>query len=68
MMNKIPRYMKEYASHIIKSAEKNKKRLNHANDDIWDESIRLANNILKRYGQNYIIEREAMQLLSELSY
>lgn len=67
-MNKIPRYMKEYASYIIKSAEKNKKRLNHINDDIWNESIRVANNILRKYEQGYIIEREAMQLLSKLSY
>lgn len=67
-MNKVPRYMKEYASHIVKSAERNKKRLNHANDDIWDESIRVANNIVKKYEQGYITEREAMQLLSKLSY
>ena len=67
-MNKVPRYMKEYASHIIKSAEKNKKRLNHINDDIWNESIRVANNILRKYEQGFIIEREAMQLLSKLSY
>lgn len=67
-MNKVPRYMKEYASHIVKSAERNKKRLNHANDDIWDEPIRVANNIVKKYEQGYITEREAMQLLSKLSY
>lgn len=67
-MNKVPRYMKEYASHIVKSAERNKKRLNHANDDIWDESIRVSGNILKRYEQGFITECEAMQLLSKLSY
>lgn len=67
-MNKVPRYMKEYASNIKKSAERYKKRLNHVNDDIWDESIRVSGNILKRYEEGFITEREAMQLLSKLSY
>ena len=38
-MNKVPRYMKEYANSIKKSAERYKKRFNHENDDPWNETI-----------------------------
>ncbi len=67
-MNKAPRYMREYASAIKKSAEKRKKDLGHINDDVWDEAIIKADRIVRNYEHGRIIEREAMQLLAELCY
>ena len=67
-MNKAPRYMREYASAIKKSAEGRKKDLGHVNDDIWNESIIKADRIVKRYEGGMVTEREAMQLLAELCY
>ena len=67
-MDKAPRYMREYASSIKKSAEGRKKDLGHVNDDIWNESIIKADRIVKRYEGGMVTEREAMQLLAELCY
>ena len=67
-MNKAPRYMKEYASSIKKSAEQYKERFNHENDDIWNETIELSEKVVKNYERGLITDREAMQMLAELSY
>ena len=67
-MNKAPRYMREYASTIKKSAEAYKKRLNHVNDDIWNETIKSAEKIIRTFENGLITENEAMRLLAELSY
>lgn len=67
-MNKAPRYMKEYASSIKKSAKRYKKRFNHENDDPWNETIESAEKIIKNYERGLITDREAMQMLAELSY
>ena len=67
-MNKVPRYMREYASTIKKSAEAYKKRLNHVNDDIWNETIESAEKIVRTFERGLITDREAMRLLAELSY
>lgn len=67
-MNKVPRYMREYASAIKKSAEGRKKDLGHVNDDIWNDTIVKADRIVRNYENGRIIEREAMRLLAELSY
>lgn len=67
-MNKAPRYMREYASSIKKSAEGRKKDLGHVNDDVWDDTIIKADRIVKRYEGGMVTEREAMQLLAELCY
>ena len=67
-MNKAPRYMREYASSIKKSAEKYKKRFYHENDDIWNETIESAEKIVKNYECGLITDREAMRLLAKLSY
>lgn len=67
-MNKAPRYMKEYASNIKKSAEAYKKRFNHENDEPWNETIESAEKIVKNYERGLITENEAMRLLAELSY
>lgn len=67
-MIKAPRYMREYASHIQKSAVSYKKRLNHVNDEVWNEIIRQADKIISLYERGMIIEREAMRMLAELSY
>ena len=67
-MNKAPRYMREYASSIKKSAEGRKKDLGHVNDDVWDDTIIKVDRIIKRYEGGMITEREAMQLLAELCY
>ena len=67
-MNKAPRYMREYASTIKKSAEAYKKRLNHVNDDIWNETIESAEKIVRTFERGLITDREAMQMLAELSY
>lgn len=67
-MIKAPRYMKEYANSIKKSAERYKKRFNHENDDPWNETIESAEKIVKSYERGLIIENEAMRLLAELSY
>lgn len=67
-MNKAPRYMKEYASSIKKSAERYKKRFNHKNDDLWNETIKSTEKIVKIYERGLITENEAMQMLAELSY
>ena len=67
-MNKAPRYMREYASSIKKSAEGRKKDLGHVNDDVWDDTIIKVDRIIKRYEVGMITEREAMQLLAELCY
>ena len=67
-MNKAPRYMRESASAIKKSAEGRKKDLGHVNDDVWDDTIIKVDRIIKRYEGGMITEREAMQLLAELCY
>ena len=67
-MNKVPKYMREYASSIKKSAEQYKERFNHENDDIWNETIELSEKIVKNYERGLITDREAMQMLAELSY
>ena len=67
-MNKVPRYMKEYASSIKKSAERYKKRFNHENDDIWNETIKSAEKIIRTFENGLITDREAMRMLAELSY
>ena len=67
-MNKTPRYMKEYASSIKKSAEKYKKRFNHENDDPWNETIKSTEKIVKIYERGLITENEAMRMLAKLSY
>lgn len=67
-MNKAPRYMREYASTIKKSAEAYKKRLNHVNDDIWNETIKSAEKIIRTFENGLITDREAMRMLAELSY
>lgn len=67
-MNKVPRYMKEYASSIKKSAERYKKRFNHENDDPWNETIESAEKIVSTYERGLITENETMKLLAELSY
>ena len=67
-MNKAPRYMKEYANSIKKSAERYKKRFNHENDYPWNETIESAKRIVKNYERGFITENEAMRLLAELSY
>lgn len=67
-MTNAPRYMKEYANSIKKSAERYKKRFNHENDDPWNETIESAEKIVKSYERGLIIENEAMRLLAELSY
>lgn len=67
-MNKAPRYMREYASAIKKSAERRKKDLGHINDDVWNDTIIKADRIIKRYEGGMVTEREAMQLLAELCY
>ena len=67
-MNKAPRYMREYASVIKKSAERRKKDLGHIDDDVWDDTIIKADWIIKRYEGGMITEREAMHLLAELCY
>ena len=67
-MNKAPRYMKEYASSIKKSAEQYKKRFNHENDDLWNETIKSTEKIVRTFERGLITENEAMRLLAELSY
>ena len=67
-MNKAPRYMKEYANSIKKSAERYKKRFHHENDDSWNETIESAEKIVKNYERGLITDREAMQMLAELIY
>lgn len=67
-MNKVPRYMREYASTIKKSAEAYKKRLNHVNDDIWNETIKSVEKIVRTFERGMITDREAMRMLAELSY
>ena len=67
-MIKVPRYMKEYASNIKKSAEAYKKRFNHENDEPWNETIESAGKIVRTFERGLITENEAMRLLAELSY
>ena len=67
-MNKAPRYMKEYANSIKKSAERYKKRFNHENDDPWNGTIELSEKIVKNYECGLITDREAMRMLAELCY
>lgn len=67
-MNKAPRYMREYASTIKKSAERYKKRFNHENDDPWNETIESAGKIVRTFERGMITEQEAMRMLAELSY
>ena len=67
-MSKAPRYMREYANSIKKSAEAYKKRLNHVNDDIWNETIKSAEKIVRTFERGMITDREAMRMLAELSY
>lgn len=67
-MIKAPRYMKEYANSIKKSAERYKKRFNHENDDSWNETIESAEKIVRTFERGLITDREAMKLLTELSY
>ena len=65
-MNKAPRYMREYANYIVKSCyEKFKSGLYNYE---WLESAQNAEKIVKNYGRGLITDREAMQMLAELSY
>lgn len=67
-MIKLPRYMKEYASSIKKSAERYKKRFNHENDEVWNSTITQADKIVSLYERGMITESEAMRMLAELPY
>ena len=67
-MNKAPRYMREYANSIKKSAERYKKRFNHENDDPWNETIESAGKIVRTFERGMITEQEAIRMLAELSY
>lgn len=67
-MNKVPRYMEEYASHIKKSAERRKKDFGHVNDEVWNEAIVMADRIVKNFVRGLITEREAMHELTKLCY
>ena len=67
-MIKVPRFMKEYASNIKKAAEESKKRLDHANDEVWNSTITQADKIVSLYERGMITEPEAMRMLAELSY
>lgn len=65
-MNKAPRYMREYANYIVKSCyEKFKSGLYNYE---WLESAQNAEKIVKNYERGLITDREAMQMLAELSY
>lgn len=65
-MNKAPRYMKEYANYIVKSCyEKFKSGLYNYE---WLESAQNAEKIVKNYERGLTTDREAMQMLAELSY
>ena len=67
-MNKVPRYMKEYASNIKKTAERNKKRLGRENADIWENTIEHTDRIISLFERGMITEPEAMRMLAELPY
>ena len=67
-MIKAPRFMKEYASNIKKTAERNKKRLNYTNNEVWNNTIKQADKIVSLYERGMITEPEAMRLLAELPY
>ena len=58
--------MKEYANYIVKSCyEKFKSGLYNYE---WLESAQNAEKIVKNYERGLITDREAMQMLAELSY
>ena len=67
-MIKVPRYMKEYAGNIKRSAERNSKRLNHKNDEVWNDTIIQADKIVSLFERGMITEPEAMRMLAELPY
>lgn len=67
-MLKAPRYMREYASHIIKSAKQRKIDLGHVNDEVWNETIVMADRIVRNYIRGLITESEAMIELARLPY
>lgn len=67
-MIKIPRYMKEYAINIKKSAEKYKKKFKHENADIWENTIEHTDRIISLFERGMITEPEAMRMLAELPY
>ena len=67
-MIKVPRYIKEYASHIIKSAKQRKIDLGHVNDEVWNETIIMADRIVRNYIRGLITESEAMIELARLPY
>lgn len=67
-MIKVPRFMKEYANNIKKTAKENKKRLNHINDEVWNNTINQADRIVSLYERGMITEPEAMRTLAELPY
>lgn len=67
-MIKVPRFMKEYANNIKKTAKENKKRLNHINDEVWNNTINQADRIVSLYERGMITEPEAMRMLAELPY
>ena len=65
-MNKVPRYMKEYANYIVKSCyEKFKSGLYNYE---WLESAQNAEKIVRTFERGLITENETMKLLAELSY
>ena len=67
-MIKVPRFMKEYANNIKKTAKENKKRLNHINDEVWNNTINQVDRIVSLYERGMITEPEAMRMLAELPY
>ena len=68
-MNKVPRFMKEYAGHIKKNAKHWKEKDNNKNGkSLWDIPIKEADSIISYYERGMITEREAMQMLSKLAY
>lgn len=67
-MNKAPRYMKEYASSIKKSAKKYKKKFEHENADIWENTIEQTDRIISMLERGLITEHEAMKMLVQLPY
>lgn len=67
-MIKVPRFMKEYANSIKKTAGRSKKRLNHANDSVWNNTITQADRIVSLFERGLITEHEAMKMLVQLPY
>lgn len=67
-MIKVPRFMKEYANNIKKTAERKKKILDHTNDEVWNSTITQADKTVSLFERGMITESEAMRMLAELPY